>query len=164
MKQKYFIPYEIILNQTPIKLNSHNDNQNVHENGNGDESDSDENNSHSEVSEDDSEDQEHYVVYQKENNGIENSIHLPQIPIINYASDVEHKEDFGNGWEWTEKDPGSSCGPFISQPRLLIEPPSRTLKGFFNLLFDNSMWTLLAQQTNIYAKDTTIQGYHIRGI
>ena len=43
------------------------DNQNVHENENGDESDydSDENNSPSEVNEDDSEDQEHYMVYQK---------------------------------------------------------------------------------------------------
>ena len=32
-----------------------------------------------------------------------NNIHLPQIPIVNYAGDVEHEEDFGNGWEWTEK-------------------------------------------------------------
>ena len=50
------------------------DNQDVHKNGNGDESDSDdfdENNFHSEVNEDDSEDQEHYMVYQEENNGIE---------------------------------------------------------------------------------------------
>ena len=128
------------------------DNQNVYKNGNGDESDCDENNSQSEVNEDDSEDQEHYMVYQEENNGIENNIHLPPIPIVNYAGDVEHEEDFGNGWEWTEKDPGSSCGPFISQPGLLIEPPSHTPKGFFNLLFNNSMWTLLAQQTNIYAR------------
>ena len=93
--------------------------------------------------------------------GIENNIHLPQIPIVNYASDVEHEEDFGNGWEWTEKDPGSSCGPFISQPGLLIEPPSHTPEDFFNLLFDNSMWTLLAQQTNIYARQRIQQ---LRGI
>ena len=70
------------------------------------------------------------MVYQEENNDIENNIHLPQIPITNYASDVEQQEDFGNGLEWTEKDPGSSCGPFISQPGLLIEPPSRTPQGF----------------------------------
>ena len=91
---------------------------------NGDESDSDQNNSRSEVNEDDSdgEDQEHYMVYQEENNGIENNIYLPQIPIVNYAGDVEHEEDFGNGWEWTERDPGSSCGPFIGNPGLLIEP------------------------------------------
>ena len=136
---------------------------NNNQNGNADESDSDENNSRGEVNEDDSdsEDQEHYMVYQEENNGIENNIHLPQIPIINYASDVEHEEDFGNGWEWTEKDPGSSCGPFISQPGLLIEPPSHTPEGFFNLLFNNSMWTLLAQQTNIYARQRIQQ---LRGI
>ena len=81
--------------------------------------------------EDDSEeDEEHYMVYQEENNGIENNFHLPQIPLVNYVGDVEHKEDFGNGWEWTEKDPGSSCGPFIGQPGLLIEPTSHTPKGF----------------------------------
>ena len=77
------------------ETNSLNDNQN----GNGDESDSDENNSLGEVNEDDSdsEDQEHYMVYQ-ENNGIENNIHLHQIPIINYASDVEHiLKMVGNG-------------------------------------------------------------------
>ena len=92
------------------------------------------------------------MVYQEENNGIENNTHLPQIPIVNYASDVEHEEDFGNGWEWTEKDPGSSCGPFIGQPGLLIEPPKSYSQSLFNLLLDNSMWTLLAQQTNIYAR------------
>ena len=132
------------------ETNSLNDNQN----GNGDKSDPDENNSLGEVNEDDSDskDQEHYMVYQEENNGIGNNIHLPQIPIVNYAGDVEHKEDFENGWEWNEKDPGSSCGPFIGQPGLFIEPPSRTPEGFFNLLFNNSMWTLLAQQKNIYVR------------
>ena len=77
------------------ETNSLNDNPN----GNGDESDSGQNNSHGEVNEDDSdsEDQEHYMVYQEENNGIENNIHFPEIPNINYAGDVEHEEDFGNG-------------------------------------------------------------------
>ena len=75
------------------------------------------------------------MVYHEENNGIENNIYPPQIPIINYAGDVEHEGDFGNGWEWTERDPGSSCGPFIGNPGLLIEPQSRTPEGFFNLLF-----------------------------
>ena len=64
------------------------------------ESDSDENNSRDDVNveenEDDSEeDEEHYMVYQEENNDIENYIHLPQIPLINYVSEVEHEEDFG---------------------------------------------------------------------
>ena len=134
--------------------NSPDDNENVEENGNeknslpndneieifqpppdNPESDSDENNSHSdenveENEHDNEEDEEHYMVYQEENNDIENNIHLPQITLINYVGDVENEEDFKNGWEWTEKDPGSSCGPFISQPGLLIEPASHTPKGF----------------------------------
>ena len=96
------------------------------------------------------------MVYQEENNGIENNIHLPEISIINYAGDVEHKEDFGNGWEWTEKDPRSSCGLFIGQLGLLIEPASHAPEGFFNLLFDNSTDKHLCK-----TKDTTIKGYYI---
>ena len=92
------------------------------------------------------------MVYQEENSGIENNINLPEIPIINKTGVVEHEEDFKNGWDRTEKDPRSSCGLFISQPGLLIEPASHTPEGFFNLLFNNSMWTLLAQQTNVYAR------------
>ena len=80
---------------------------------------------------------------------------------MNYNHDVEHKEDFGNGWEWTERDPGSSCGPFIGQPELLIQPATCTPEGYFNLLFDQSMWTLLVQQTNIYARQRIQQ---LRGI
>ena len=100
------------------------------------ESDSDENNSRGdedvEGNEDDSEeDEEHYIVHQEENNGTEDNIPLPQITLINYVRDVEHEEDFGNGWEWTERDPGSSCGPFIGQPGLLIQPASHTPEGFF---------------------------------
>ena len=114
-----------------------------------------ENDSDSEQSE------EHYIVRQDENSDIENIIPLPQIPLMNYNRDVEHEEDFRNGWEWTERDPGSSCGPFIGQPGLLIQPATCTPEGFFNLLFDQSMWTLLVQQTNIYARQRIQQ---LRGI
>ena len=109
-------------------------------------------------------DHQHYIVQQDENdddnNDIENNVTLPQVPLMNFNGDVKHK-DFGNGWEWTETDPGSSCGPFIGQPGLLIQPASRTPEGFFNLLFDPSMWTLLAQQTNIYVRQRIQQ---LRGI
>ena len=79
-------------------------------------------------------DHQHYIVQQDENdddnNDIENNVPLPQVPLMNFNGDVEHK-DFGNGWEWTETDPGSSCAPFIGQPGLLIQPASHTPKGFF---------------------------------
>ena len=100
------------------------------------ESDSDGNNSvlDENVEENDSgseQNEEHYIVHQDKNNHIQNNIPLPQIPLINYDRDVEHEEDFGNGWEWTERDPGSSCGPFIAHPGLLIQPASHTPEGFF---------------------------------
>ena len=87
---------------------NHNEIEIFHSPPDNPESDSDENNSHDEVNveenEDDSEeDEEHYIIHQEENNGTENNIPLTQIPLINYVCDVEHEEDFGNGWEWTER-------------------------------------------------------------
>ena len=69
------------------------------DNPESDSDDSDENNAHSEENVEENEDNgeedgEHYMVYQEENDGIENNIHLPQIPIINNISDVEHEKDF----------------------------------------------------------------------
>ena len=52
-----------------------------------------------ENADDSEEDEEHYMGYQEENNGIANNIHLPQIPLVNYVGDVEHEDTFGNGWE-----------------------------------------------------------------
>ena len=109
----------------------------------------------------DSED-DNYIVYEEGNNRIENNPNPhPQIHIQNYARDVEHEDDFGNGWNWDEKDPGSSCGPYIGQSGLFLEPATRTPEGFFNLLFNKSMWTRIAQQTNIYARQRIQQ---LRGI
>ena len=75
-----------------------------------------------------------------------------EIPLKNYSNDVEHEDDYELGWEWLETDPGASFGPFTAQPGLMIETTDRTPEGFFNLLFDDSMWTLITQQMNIYAK------------
>ena len=75
-----------------------------------------------------------------------------EIPLTNYYNDVKHVDDFGNDWEWLETDMGASSGPFTGQHGLMIKPTARTPQGFFNLFFDDSMWTLLSQQMNIYAR------------
>ena len=84
------------------------------------------------------------IVHQDENSDIENIIPLPQILLMNYNCDVEHEEDFGNGWEWTERDPGSSCGPFIAHPGLLVQPASHTPEGSIRLEYVDC---LLSRQT-----------------
>ena len=152
--------------ETNSPIQNQNEIEIFHHPSNIPESDSDGNNSLGDenVEENDSDSEqieEHYIVCQDKNSDIENIIPLPQIPLMNYNHDVEHEEDVGNGWEWTERDPGSSCGPFIGQPGLLIQPASHTPEGFFNLLFNQSMWTLLVQQTNIYARQRIQQ---LRGI
>ena len=75
-----------------------------------------------------------------------------EIPLTNYRNDVKHVDNFGNDWEWLETDLGASSGPFTGQHGLLIEPTERTPQGFFNLFFDDSMWKLISQETNIYAR------------
>ena len=68
----------------------------------------------------------------------------PAIPIVNYAGDIENAD----GWEWQLEDKGSSCGPFLLDSKLNIQSNANQPKTFFEALFDISMWTTLAQETN----------------
>ena len=75
----------------------------------------------------------------------------PAIPIVNYAGNLENADDYADGWEWQLEDKGSSCGPFLLDSKLYIQSNANQLKTFFEALFDTSMWTTLAQETNNYA-------------
>ena len=72
----------------------------------------------------------------------------PAIPIVNYAGDIENADDYADGWEWQLEDKGSSCGPFLLDSKLNIQLNANQPKTFFEALFDISMWTTLAQETN----------------
>ena len=52
--------------------------------------------------------------------------------MVNYPGDVECEEDYELGWEWFETDP-----------------------DFFNALFENWMYTIMVEQTNLYARQQT---------
>ena len=70
------------------------------------------------------------------------------IPIVNYAGNVENADDYVNGWEWQLEDKGSSCGPFLLDSKLNIQSNASQPESFFEALFDTSVWTTLAQETN----------------
>ena len=72
------------------------------------------------------------------------------MPCVNFARDVEHPDDFGNGWVWQEVDPGSSCGSFMRKCSLNMPTGKRNPEDFFEALFDESMWSMIAQETNKY--------------
>ena len=78
----------------------------------------------------------------------------PAIPIVNYAGDVENADDYANSWEWQLEDKGSSCGPFLLDSKLNIQLNANQPETFFEALFDASMWTILAQETNNYAQQS----------
>ena len=51
-----------------------------------------------------------------------------------------------------ELDSRPSCGPFYDTSRTNISDPDGKPEVFFNSLFDDRMWTLLADSTNMYAR------------
>ena len=73
--------------------------------------------------------------------------------MINYKDDIEHPDDFGNGWTWLQADTGAPFGPFHGTPGLCsFKTDNLTQWELFNELFDESIFTHLADETNRYAR------------
>ena len=73
-------------------------------------------------------------------------------PIRNFDGDVEDPDDFANGWEWiVGEDPGPAVEQCSAFPGLVLPPNDRTPGSFFKLLFDEPMFTMIAEETNSYA-------------
>ena len=68
-------------------------------------------------------------------------------PIHNYARDSINPEDSENGWEKIEIDQE----PFLDTPGLSLNTDSHNPEDFFNNLFDETMFTIIADATNDYA-------------
>ena len=66
------------------------------------------------------------------------------------------ENDHYNGWEYKSNDSRPTYGPFLETCRTPIEDPNGNLKNFFNELFDECMWSTIAQATNIYAQSKAI--------
>ena len=75
-----------------------------------------------------------------------------RIPLQNYGRDLENENDFTYNWMWTEEDPGASYGPFNGNPGLNIQPDSNDPIDFFQLFFEDSMFTRIANETNNYTR------------
>ena len=74
-------------------------------------------------------------------------------PIHNFQGDVEHEDDFANGWEWiVGEDPGPAVEDCTAYQGLNLPPADRTPGAFFKLLFDETMYSLIADETNRYAQ------------
>ena len=66
-------------------------------------------------------------------------------------SNSDSDNDKGEGWIHEDHGSGSSIGPFLSFSSTIIDLTNPTLELFFNELFDERMWTIIAEATNAYA-------------
>ena len=89
--------------------------------------------------------------YEIENTHPEHIQQLPVYPIENHI--VQLSEDEADEWKVEQNDVNLwPCGPFLLHPSTIIDviPPLKP-ETFFNTLFDDRMWNLISESTNLYA-------------
>ena len=79
------------------------------------------------------------------------------VPIENYVGDIDNLDDFANHWVWQIQDTGASLTPLTGTPGLLLDPANTKPVDFFNLLFEDLMYELIACETNRCA-ESKMQG------
>ena len=59
-----------------------------------------------------------------------------------------------------KSDQGPSCGPFLANSYSPVENPDKKPVVYFQALFDEHMWTIISDATNVYtlSKRTTPDG------
>ena len=66
-----------------------------------------------------------------------------------YVGDSDNLDDFANHWVWEIQDIGASFTLFTGTlTGLLLDPPDTKPVDFFNLLFEDQMYKLIACETN----------------
>ena len=88
------------------------------------------------------------------------TMHLQTTQIVNCQGDTELQEDLENGWLRITHDVPPSNPQFTDTPGLNFETNSQEPEVFFDQLFDNRMFTIMAEETNNYARQqiTRIMG------
>ena len=71
--------------------------------------------------------------------------------MVNFPNDTENEDDYAIGWEWHEVNPGPLIGPYNGFRQCLLDPTRGGPQYFFNALFENRMYTIMAEETNKYA-------------
>ena len=76
----------------------------------------------------------------------------PSQPMVNYPSDVELEKDYELGWEWLETDPGPLIALYSNFQQCLLDPTKTKPEDYFSAFFENQMYMIMAEQTNLYAR------------
>ena len=77
--------------------------------------------------------------------------------MVNYNNDCELEEDYEPGWSLLEVDTGPTIAPYSGFQQCLLDPTQDKPKHFFEALFDQQMYTIMAEETNRYTQ-RKIQG------
>ena len=88
------------------------------------------------------------------------NMHLQTMQTVNCQGDTELQEDLENGWLRITHDVPPSNPQFMDTPGLNFETNSQEPEVFFDQLFDNRMFTIMAEETNNYVRQqiTRIMG------
>ena len=71
----------------------------------------------------------------------------PSRPMVNYRNDRELEEDYEIGWEWFKLDTGPLIAPYTGFQQYLLDPLKTKPEDFFNALFDDNMYMIMAEET-----------------
>ena len=80
------------------------------------------------------------------------TIQFQTMQIVNCEGDTELQEDLDNGWHRITHDVPPNNPQFTDTPGLNFETNSHEPEVFFNQLFDSRMFTIMAEETNNYAR------------
>lgn len=98
-------------------------------------------------SEDISEDETDLIVVEQREEATDDSPY----PAKNYKGDMEHPDDFGDGWSWVENDTNNaSYSEFTGWSGLITA--GNMPSDFFDALFDHRMFGIIAYESNLYAE------------
>ena len=73
-------------------------------------------------------------------------------PMRNYDQDIENPTDYQNGWERPDFDTGCNVGPFLGLQCNLVGVDRKEPHHFFQALFNEEMFHIIAEKTNLYAR------------
>ena len=96
-------------------------------------------------------DDDYYIIEHHPSSPPPESNNLHGSQIINCEGDEEVQEDVENGWTRITNDLPPNHPPFTDTPGLNLDTNARDPEIFFNQLFDERMFTIIAEETNNYA-------------
>ena len=97
---------------------------------------------------DNEENADYYEIHTENTNAPENN-HF--IPIVNYSRDKIVDSDVQEGWERIQPDIIPNHRPFTDNEGLNMSTDSHQPEDFFKEMFDDRMFTIMAEETNNYA-------------